>query len=230
MTTFYESIKIGFGSGERGIGKRSFVSFVRHLSDRESDAAGCHVFLGGVRELNEMVRRTFDRLLKESMDKPWRSRVREFFGDYVREVGLFGVSLELDLKGRDLSAITHDFVPAIRRLIDKLKGQKKSLLLILDDINGLNGCLWHCWVDYDGEFVDIYASMNKQNQIIRICRIESIFSIFSRRELPMLACMRLQVHTVRTLTYLTGLLPRRKQSPSHLPCFFWDQVWLDSWP
>lgn len=129
--------KIGFVSGERGIGKSSLVSFVRHLTDRESGVAGCHVFLGGVRELNEMVRRTFDRLLKESIDKPWHKRVREFFGDYVREVGLFGVTLELDLKGKSLSTITHDFVPSIRRLIDKLKGQKKALLLILDDINGL---------------------------------------------------------------------------------------------
>jgi AAA+ ATPase superfamily predicted ATPase len=129
--------KIGFVSGERGIGKSSLVSFVRHLSDRESDVAGCHVFLGGVRDLNEMVRRTFDRLLKESMDKSWHSRVKDFFGDYVREVGLFGITLELDLKGNDLSAITHDFIPSIRRLLNKLKGQKKSLLLILDDINGL---------------------------------------------------------------------------------------------
>ncbi|MGA1841042.1 MAG: AAA family ATPase [bacterium] len=129
--------KIGFVSGERGIGKSSLVSFVRHLSDRESDVAGCHVSLGGVRDLNEMVRRTFDRLLKESIDKPWHSRVKDFFGDYVREIGLFGITLELDLKGNDLSAITHGFVPSIRRLPDKLKGQKKSLLLILDDINGL---------------------------------------------------------------------------------------------
>jgi hypothetical protein len=129
--------KIGFVSGERGIGKSSLVSFVRHLSDRESNTAGCHVFLGGVRELNEMVRRTFDRLLKESIDKPWHSRVRDFFGNYVREVGLFGVSLELALKDKDLSAIANDFVPSIRRLLDKLKGEKKSLLLILDDINGL---------------------------------------------------------------------------------------------
>lgn len=129
--------KIGFVSGERGIGKSSLVSFVRHLSDRESETASCHVFLGGVRELNEMVRRTFDRLLKESIEKPWHSKVREFFGNAVREVGLFGVSLELDLKDRDLSAITHDFVPSIRQLLDKIQGQKKSLLLILDDINGL---------------------------------------------------------------------------------------------
>ncbi len=129
--------KIGFVSGERGIGKSSLVSFVRHLSDRESDAAGCHVFLGGVRELNEMVRRTFDRLLKESMDKPWHTQVKDFFGDYVRQVGLFGITLELNLEDEDLSKITHDFVPSVRRLLEKLKGQKGALLLILDDINGL---------------------------------------------------------------------------------------------
>ncbi len=131
--------KIGFVSGERGIGKSSLVSFVRHLSERESDVAGCHVFLGGVRELDEMVRRTFDRLLKESIDKPWHSQVREFFGNYVRQVGLFGVSLELNLESKDLTTLKHDFVPSIRRLLDKLKDQKKSLLLILDDINGLAG-------------------------------------------------------------------------------------------
>lgn len=129
--------KIGFITGERGIGKSSLVSFVRHLSDQKNDVAGCHVFLGGVRDLNEMVRRTFDRILKESIDKPWHSRVRDFFGKHVREVGLFGISLELDLKSGDFSTLTQDFVPSIRRLLGKLEGQRKSLLLILDDINGL---------------------------------------------------------------------------------------------
>jgi hypothetical protein len=114
MASVQGRFKIGFVSGERGIGKSSLVSFVRHLSDRESDTAGCHVFLGGVKELNEMVRRTFDRLLKESMDKPWHSRVKDFLGNYIREVGLFGVSLELALKDTELSAITHDFVRARR--------------------------------------------------------------------------------------------------------------------
>lgn len=129
--------KIGFISGERGIGKSSLVSFVRHLAERESSVAGCHVFLGGVQDLKEMVRRTFDRLLKESMDTSWHSQVRDFFGDSVREVGLFGISLELDLRSKDLSSIANDFVPSIRRLLDKLKNRRRMLLLILDDINGL---------------------------------------------------------------------------------------------
>ena len=129
--------KIGFISGERGIGKSSLAYFARRLSDRECNTAGCHVFLGGVQALNEMVRKTFDRLLKESVDKPWHQQVSEFFGDHVRKVGLLGVSLELDLKERDLSILTRNFVPSLRNFLDKLKGQKDALFLVLDDINGL---------------------------------------------------------------------------------------------
>jgi hypothetical protein len=131
--------RIGFVSGERGIGKSSLASFVRHLSEHESQVAGCHVFLGGVDDLKEMLRRTFDRLLKESMYKPWHEQIRNFFGNHVRRVGLFGVTLELSLKDSDLSTLAHDFVPTVTRLLDSLKGHKSTLFLILDDINSLAG-------------------------------------------------------------------------------------------
>ena len=130
---------IGFVSGERGIGKSSLASFVRHLSEHESQVAGCHVFLGGVQDLKEMLRRTFDRLLKESMDRPWHEQIKEFFGNHVRKVGLFGITLELNLKDSDLSTLANDFVPTVTRLLDSLKGHKSTLFLILDDINGLAG-------------------------------------------------------------------------------------------
>ncbi len=131
--------KIGFVSGERGIGKSSLAAFVRHLVEWDNDAVGCHVFLGGVQDLGEMLRRTFDRLLKESIDRPWRQQMLKFFGDRVRQVGLFGVTLELNLQDNDLSTIAHDFVPTIRSLLEEIKEHKNSLFLILDDINGLAG-------------------------------------------------------------------------------------------
>ena len=131
--------RIGFVSGERGIGKSSLASFVRHLSEHESQVAGCHVFLGGVEDLKEMLRRTFDRLLKESMDKPWHEQIKNFFGNNVRRVGLFGVTLELSLQDSDLSTLAHDFVPTIKRLLDEIQDQKSTLFLVLDDITGLAG-------------------------------------------------------------------------------------------
>ena len=131
--------RIGFVSGERGIGKSSLASFVRHLSEHENQVAGCHVFLGGVEDLKEMLRRTFDRLLKESLDKPWHEQIKNFFGNNVRRVGLFGVTLELSLQDSDLSTLANDFVPTVTRLLDSLRGHKSTLFLILDDINGLAG-------------------------------------------------------------------------------------------
>ena len=129
--------KIGFVSGERGIGKSSLAMFVRRLVEPER-VMGCHVFLGGARRLDEMLRQTFDGFLKESASQPWRDAVRKFFGDHVQEVGLFGVTLKLDIQDRDLATLRHDFVPAMKRLLEQVGKHKRSIFLILDDINGLS--------------------------------------------------------------------------------------------
>ena len=156
--------RIGFVSGERGIGKSSLAHFVRFLAEHESKIAGCHVFLGGVQELEEMLRRTFDRLVKDSLDKPWHESIRTFFGDRVRKVGLFGVTLELNLAGSDLSALAHDFVPSITHLLDRLEGQNQALLLILDDINGL--ATSEVFANWLKSIVDEIATARRQ---VRLC-------------------------------------------------------------
>lgn len=38
--------RVGYVAGERGIGKSSLVSFVRHLAERVEQTAGAHVFFG----------------------------------------------------------------------------------------------------------------------------------------------------------------------------------------
>lgn len=130
-------LEVGFLLGERGIGKSSLASFVRFLSERDYQVLGLHTFLGGVTSLEEMVRRVFDRLLKESVGKSWHGTVRQFFGNHIREVGLFGISLEFGAPTQDLRRMVHDFAPALRNLVDRVKEEKKGIFLILDDINGL---------------------------------------------------------------------------------------------
>ena len=131
--------EIGFITGERGIGKSSLAAFVRHLVQREDKAVGCHVFLGGTRNLEQMLSATFNRLLKESADKPWYQKVKRFFGDRIRSVDLLGLSLKLDLTNDDLLQLGHNFVPAISKFLEELADERRVLLLILDDINGLAG-------------------------------------------------------------------------------------------
>ena len=128
-------LMVGFIAGERGIGKSSLASFVRSLCEREGAMAGCHVLLGGAQDLNGMMRKIFNQLLKESIDQPWHKKAAEFFGNRIRSVGLFGITLELDLQEQDLSALAQNFGPSIREFIKKTG--KQGLLLILDDINGL---------------------------------------------------------------------------------------------
>ena len=130
-------LQTAFLSGERGIGKSSLASFVRLLAEREHNALGVHAFLGGVVSLEEMAGRVFDRLLKESVGRAWEHRVKDFFGNYIKEVDLFGVSVEFGAPEEDLKRIVHDFAPALRNLMERLKDQKKCIFLVLDDINGL---------------------------------------------------------------------------------------------
>lgn len=135
------ALQVAFMVGERGIGKSSLATFVRVLAERDPGLLGVHTFLGGVGSLEEMVRRVFDRLLKESVEKAWFDRVKEFLGNRVREVGLFGISVEFGAAEQDLTRLVHDFAPALRRLAKQLEGQKKGIFLILDDINGLASSL-----------------------------------------------------------------------------------------
>ena len=130
-------LQVAFLSGERGIGKSSLASFIRHLAESGHDMLGLHTFLGGVSSLAEMVRRIFDRLVKDSIDRTWQQKIKAFFGEHIKQVGLFGVSVQLAADSRDLDRMVHDFAPALSKLCRELRDQKKGIVLILDDINGL---------------------------------------------------------------------------------------------
>ena len=133
-----ERLKVGFVSGERGIGKSSLVSYVRHIAERQHNMAAAHVHLGSAQNLDDMVRCTLDAVLRDSIDRPWYEKVKNFFGKAVEEVGLFGVSVKLNLAPKELSVIVNNFIPAVRELLEQLQKVKRDgLLLILDDINGL---------------------------------------------------------------------------------------------
>jgi len=130
-------LQVLFLTGERGIGKSSLARLVRIIADRKYGVLGLHSFLGGVTSLDETVRRVFDRLLKESVGKGWWAKIKEFFGDHIRQVDLFGVTVEFGATEKELRRMVHDFAPALRNLLQKLRPEKKGILVVLDDINGL---------------------------------------------------------------------------------------------
>jgi AAA+ ATPase superfamily predicted ATPase len=130
-------LQVAFLTGERGIGKSSLASLVRFRAEREYQALGLHIFLGGATSLEEMVQRIFDRLLKESAGTSWFDSIKQLFGSRIHQIDLFGIGVEFAAESQDLTRLVHNFAPALRNLTDRLKGARKGILLVLDDINGL---------------------------------------------------------------------------------------------
>ncbi len=98
---------------------------------------GIHVFLGGVTALDELVRRVFDQLLKNTYMQSWFSKLKELFGDFIQEVRLFNISISFRPPDDRLEALVRDFPDALAAVVKKLEGTKRGLLVVLDDLNGL---------------------------------------------------------------------------------------------
>jgi hypothetical protein len=80
-------------AGDKGIGKSSLASFLRDYVSTKMNLLGIHIFLGRVSTLEEMVRHIFDHILKETKEQTWFSEISGLFGKYIKEIGLFGISL-----------------------------------------------------------------------------------------------------------------------------------------
>jgi hypothetical protein len=123
--------------GDRGIGKSSIASFLRYFAEKNMDMIGIHVFLGGVTDLNDVICHMFEEILKKSKGESWFGNIKNFFGNNIREVGLFGISVSFKPPKEDLQVLTKNFPEALHNLLEGLQGQKKGLFIALDDINGL---------------------------------------------------------------------------------------------
>ena len=126
-----------FLTGDRGIGKSSLARFVTELCRKDNAMLGIHVFLGGVTTLDELVRRVFEQLLKETQSQSWFSKIKGFFGNYIKEVGLFGVSVSFAPPKDQLRSLVNDFPAAIKNIYEAIREEKKGLIIVLDDLNGL---------------------------------------------------------------------------------------------
>ncbi len=131
------TLQIGWISGERGIGKSSLASFVGFLAEHKEHAISAHVHLGGVHTLEEMVGETHLSLLKDNQSKSWGKNLLSLFKDKVKQVGLFGIELQLDMSDQELVATANNFAASLGQIVNKTGNDRTVLFLILDDINGL---------------------------------------------------------------------------------------------
>lgn len=127
-----------FITGERGIGKSSLAGFIRYLAEKEYDFIGAHCFLGGVRDLEGMIRVIFQRLLQETSDRSIFDSLKNVFGKYIKGITLFGVGIEFTTDRSELRTLLDNFLPVMRKVNETIKDHKKGMMLILDDLNGIS--------------------------------------------------------------------------------------------
>jgi len=129
-----------FITGERGIGKSSLARFFRYKAEKEYGFIGTHCFLGGVRDLEGMIRMIFQRLLQEVTDKNIFDKLKDFFGKYIKGMTLFGIGVEFTDDRSELRSLLNNFLPVLRKINETMKGDNKNgIVLILDDLNGITG-------------------------------------------------------------------------------------------
>jgi Cdc6-like AAA superfamily ATPase len=148
-----------FLSADRGIGKSSLASFLRYYVSRNMNMVGIHAFLGGVSTPEEMVRNVLDQLLNETKGQTWFKTISDLFGDYVREIGLFGISVSFNPPQQRLTELTRKFPEALNNLLKRIREQRAGLFIALDDINGLAGKLE--FANWYKSFVDEIATHYK---------------------------------------------------------------------
>lgn len=130
-------LQVGWISGERGMGKSSLASFIGYLAERNQKAVVAHVHLGGVENIEELVRKTHLQLLKDNENKSWGQALWGAFEEHVERVGVFGAEIKLKTTQDELSAVARGFSDALSHILKKVGGDREVLVLILDDINGL---------------------------------------------------------------------------------------------
>lgn len=126
-----------FLAGDRGIGKSSLASILRNIVSTKKNFLGIHVFLGRVSSLEGMVRLIFDQLLKETQGQALFKDIDKLFGKYIKEIGLFGISVSFAPPKQDLEELVREFPTALYNFFTKIREKKAGLFIVLDDINGL---------------------------------------------------------------------------------------------
>lgn len=120
-------LDIVFVSGERGIGKTSLAQFVRWYAERELGVVSAYIHLGGIQDVGEVVRRSIERLVQESNGKPWHKRLWNTLRSHIRQVGLFGVTIEFSPPPDLLSNAVRNFSQTLKQLFAALREDAKRL-------------------------------------------------------------------------------------------------------
>ena len=132
-----------FVQGEYGIGKSSVANYIRAIAEKENGLHGVYVTLGRATSLEEVAAAILEGVLKSGAQVAARAdTIRTWLGKYVKQVQLFGFSVNLEALKKDASGIAtpHGILGLLNEAVKRLAATGVTgIMLILDEVNGITG-------------------------------------------------------------------------------------------
>ena len=131
-----------FITGERGIGKSSLSVLTRYIAEEKYQFVGAHCYIGSATNVRDVCRIVLTKILQAMPDKDLFDKAKTVVGKYIKRVqlGVFGVGMNIEFTDDQklLEDLPLNFLSIMRGIFETIKEDKKGLLLILDDLNGMS--------------------------------------------------------------------------------------------
>jgi AAA+ ATPase superfamily predicted ATPase len=159
-----------FITGERGIGKSSLSVLTRYIAEEKYQFVGAHCYIGSATNVRDVCRIVITKILQAMPDKDLFDKAKTVVGKYIKgvQLGVFGVGMNIEFTDDQklLEDLPLNFSSIIRGIFETIKEDKKGLLLILDDLNGMSSVPEFSY--FLKSFVDEIASSQKPLPILLI--------------------------------------------------------------
>lgn len=130
-----------FLTGERGIGKSSLADFIRFIAEKDHAFVGAHCYLGAAKQLEEICQLILRELVRQLPERNLIDKAQGVLSKYIEKIDFdlfgMGVAVELTKDIHKLKDIRLDFPELVRRLFQTIETERRGIILILDDLNGI---------------------------------------------------------------------------------------------
>jgi len=130
-----------FLTGERGVGKSSLADFICYLAEKEYAFIKAHCYLGPASGLEEICRIIIQELIRQLPERRLIERATGILSKYVEKIDFtllgLGVEIQFTRDREKLKDLRLDFLGLLHKLFYSLRGEKRGIFLVLDDLNGV---------------------------------------------------------------------------------------------
>ena len=128
-----------FINGKRGMGKSSFAKYIAFMAEKKYNFVSIHIYNDGVYDVETLIKLIIEQLIRVTKDTTWGQTIFNSFKKYIDSINLLGNSIKFKSEDEKLiiDNVKSDFAYFLVDLTKNI-GDKKGILIIIDDINSLS--------------------------------------------------------------------------------------------